>query len=782
VNVKKRILISGILAALAGGAGIPLLSAQQPSAKARPQIHIPRVHRAPKLEDFLSMKPSEEVARQFAKIEDFKQYTPTFGQPISQPTQAYLGYDDKFFYAIFVCFDSEPDKIRARLSRRDNIWEDDYVEIDLDTFHDHRRAYQLFSNPRGVQLDIIWTEGQGDDLSFDTVYHTRGQITDQGYVVWMAIPFDSLRFKPQDVQTWGLIMWRVIPRLSEQANWPGVYLSIDSLLSQEGSITGMKGISPGRNYQLVPYAFARSYRAYDTLDPDHVTVKKDHFDPEVGLDAKLILKDSFSLDLTANPDFSQVESDEPQVTVNQRFEIFFPEKRPFFLENAGFFKTPINLLLTRRIADPQFGARLTGKRGPYSLGVLLADDEAPGKRVRPADPLSGEKAQVGVFRMQRDVLKQSSLGVIYTDRELAGGFNRVGGVDGHFKLRGQWAAAAQGVTSATRLPDGSQLAGPAYKASLRHTGTHTYCDLSYDDRSPGFFTEVGFLAENRVPRPYLRGRDVTRPNLRTDMRSASQYLLYQFRPESKRLLSWGPSVLVTPMWDHQGLPLHQYYDVGMLFELPGFTMFEVFQTGDQELLRTQDFASLSVNQVFSHKRNGFFLGSQMIPQVNFQAKYMQGTGINFLPPAGAAPTLANLAQANVELTFRPLTPLKVQNSYLLERLTDRADGASIFNNHIIRSHWNWQFNREFSLRVILQYDATLANPQRTSFETTKNFNADFLFTYLLNPWTALYVGYNGNQQNVDLFESPTVTRLRRIDGFTNDARQFFVKFSYLLRF
>ena len=782
MQMKQWVIGFGIIAFWVWWAISPAPMAAQSAAKPRPEVHIPRVERAPKLEDFLSMKPREEVARQFARIDDFRQYTPTFGQPITQATHAYLGYDDKYFYAIFVCFDSEPDKIRARLSRRDNIWDDDYVEIDLDTFHDHRRAYQLFSNPRGVQLDIIWTEGQGDDLSFDTVYQTRGQITDQGYVVWMAIPFDSLRFKPVEEQTWGLILWRVIPRLSEQANWPGVYLSVDSLLSQEGTIKGMRGIAPGRNTQLVPYAFTRSYRAYDTRDPDQVTIKSDNFDPEAGLDAKLILKDSFALDLTANPDFSQVESDEPQITVNQRFEVLFPEKRPFFLENAGFFKTPISLLLTRRIADPEFGARLTGKRGPYSLGVLLADDEAPGKSVPPGDPLFGEKAKVGVFRMQRDVLMQSSLGLIYTDRELAGGFNRVGGVDGHVKLSGNWATAFQGVTSSTRFTDGSQLAGPAYKSSLRHTGTHLYYDLEYDDRSPGFFTDVGFLAENRVPRPYLRGREVTRPNLRTDMRSASQYALYQFRPESKRLLSWGPSVLLTPMWDHNGLPLHKYYDVGMLFELPGFTMIEVFQTGDQELLRTQDFSTLGANQVFSQKRNGFFVGSQMLPQMNVEAQYRQGTGINFLPPAGEAPKLANLTQVNVAITFRPLTPLKVQNSYLLERLTDRTDGASIFNNHIIRSNWNWQFNREFSLRVILQYDATLANQQRTSLETTKNFNADFLFTYLLNPWTALYVGYNGNLQNVDLLESPTVSRLTRIDGFNNDARQFFVKFSYLFRF
>ncbi len=728
------------------------------------------------------MKPRDELVGKLAKVDNFTQYIPKYGEPSTQVTEVYLGYDDKRFYAVFVCFDSEPGKIRARMTRRDQFFDDDYVEVDLDTFHDKRRAYQFFSNPLGVQLDNIWTEGQGPDFSFDTVWHSRGQLTDRGYVVWMAIPFDSLRFKPAPEQTWGLILWRIIPRLSEETNWPGVYLSLDSLLSDEATLHGISGISPGRNVQLVPYGFARSHRVLDTQDPDNVHFLSDKFDPEAGLDAKFIFKESFVLDLTVNPDFSQVESDEPQITVNRRFEVYFPEKRPFFLENAGYFKTPINLLFTRRIADPQFGARLTGKKGPYSLGILLADDEAPGEAAPVGSPLFGQRAKVGVFRLQREFSRQAALGVIYTDRELAGGVNRVGGLDGHFKLGSHWAAAFQGATSFARLHDGSRLAGPAYKGYLRHTGRHLYYDLEYDDRSPGFFADLGYLAENQVNRPFLRSRGITGPNMRTDMRSVSQYALYQFRPESKRLISWGPSLFSNSIWDHRGVLLDRFHDLGMMWELPGFTYIEVFQTADRELLRPQDFPGLPRNRHFYHARNGLYFASQCIPQVKFQAGYARGTGINFIPPEGQEPVLANLTRANLGITLRPLTPLRMENTYLLERLTDRAGGASIFNNHIIRSNWNWQFNRELSLRVIFQYDAVLANPERTALETSKNFNADLLFTYLVNPWTALYVGYNGNLQNIDLVTSAAGSHLVRTRGFLNDARQFFIKFSYLLRF
>ncbi|MFQ5695142.1 MAG: hypothetical protein ACE5HB_04060, partial [Terriglobia bacterium] len=172
-----------------------------------------------------------------------------------------------------------------------------------------------------------------------------------------------------------------------------------------------------------------------------------------------------------------------------------------------------------------------------------------------------------------------------------------------------------------------------------------------------------------------------------------------------------------------------------------------------------------------------------------------GTGINFEPPIGQAPFLADDDRGQLEVTLRPLTPLRIDNSYLFLRLKEREDGATILNNHILRSKWNYQFNRELSLRVILQYDTTLTNPAFTPLETAKNFNADFLLTYLVNPWTAVFVGYNGNAQNILLCRGPgskgpgcpnlaagTSTLIRPRRRFINDARQFFVKVSYLLRF
>jgi len=762
---------------------LPLsLSAIPQAGKPRPQVHVPRISAAPKMEDFLEMKPRGEIAQSMFKVEGFTQYVPQDGAPAKQPTEAYFGYDDQHFYAVFICFDDEPKKIRGRMGRREKIWDDDFVVLDIDTFHDQRRAYQFWSNPVGVQSENLWTEGVGNDLSWDTVWQSRAQVTDRGYVVWMAIPFKSIRFKPADEQTWGIILWRSVPRLNEESTWPRVTPQIEGELTQEADMHGMRNISPGRNIQLVPYVFGRSYRALDAQGPAGPQFISDGFSPTAGLDAKMVLNDSFVFDVAVNPDFSQVESDEPQITLNRRFEVFFEEKRPFFLENANYFKTPINLFFTRRIADPEFGIRLTGKKGPWALGLLFADDEAPGKNLPSFDPLFGKRAKFGVVRLQRDVLKQSNFGLIFTGRELGSSYNRVGGLDGRFRLTSSWVAEVQGVTSATRFLDGATLAGPAYKVGVRRPGRHLFYNLEFDDRSPGFFTEAGFLAESQVFRPLYRSRQIAAPPLRTDIRSLRQFASYQFRPEKGRVISWGPTVLLNPIWDHQGTRLDVYRDLGMSWEFSGLTYLEVFQVANREVLRPKDFPVLSANRDFSHATSGVYFASQYIPEVNFRGKFTRGTGINFLPPTGQEPALANLTRADLGVTLQPLRPLRVENTYLLEQLTGRSDGASIFNNHIIRSHWNWQFNREFSLRVILQYNAVLANEQRTSLETTKNVNADFLFTYLLNPWTSLYIGYNGNHQNYDLLTSPAGNQLLRSQSFLNDARQFFVKFSYLVRF
>ena len=738
---------------------------------------IPRLSSAPLLENFLSMRPEGEPATQMVKVTGFIQRDPHDGQPASQPTEAYLGYDEKNLYVVFVCFD-EPGKVRARMSRREDIFSDDNVEIILDTFHDRRRAYAFQTNPLGVQWDAIWTEEPHEDstgnvvnfdTSFDTVWDSRGKLTEDGYVVWMAIPFKSLRFSPQHDQTWGLILYRGILRENEDDFWPEVSRSVEGRLGQAATANGLEGISPGRNMQFIPYGVVRSFRALDTRDPTMPFFNSSDAEFRGGVDGKFILHDNLVLDVTANPDFSQVESDEPQITVNQRFQVYFPEKRPFFIENADYFKTPIDLVFTRNIGDPQFGARLTGRSGPYSMGFLASDDRGPGDSVPTDSPLAGDRASFAVARVNRDIFNQSSVGLIYTDWEWPGAkeFNRIGGLDTRLKFNPNWTGSFQSVVSSTRNQDGSYQAGPASKADVSYTSTHMDYEAIYNDISPGFTTDVGFV--NRV-----------------DIRDIKNAWDYRFRPKNGPLLSWGPNFYTDNVWDHDGTRLDTYYSPGffMAFKGQSYVVIDPY-VEFRERLRPSDYPALTQNQDYHEHLSNISFGTSYLPKITVQGYYQWGDGVNFVPPLNTPPVLQSEDQGNLLVTFLPVNRLKIDNTYLYERLRDRMSGSSIFDNHIVRSKWNWQLNQQLSFRLILQYTATLANPAFTSLQTTKQFNTDFLITYLVHPGTAIYVGYNSDLQNYDpsLAVDPVTSNiLRTRNGYINDSRQFFVKVSYLFRF
>ena len=758
------------------------------------QLVIPRVAMPPALEDFLAMQPNEKFRGRLAEVHNFIQREPSDGATASRRTDVYLAYDAMNLYAVFVCFDSEPGKIRAHLTRREQFLpDDDNVEIMLDTFRDGRRAYAFVANPYGIQADSLWTEGRnagdtsstGDfgnfDSSFDTLWYSRGRLNSQGYVVWIAIPFKSLRFPLQQEQMWGIILNRGIPRMSENDFWPHISSRVEGRLTQEATLSGLEGISPGRNTQVIPYGLGRSFRSLDLADPNAPRFSERTLQGRFGVDSKFVVKDSLVLDFTVNPDFSQVESDEPQITLNQRFEVFFPEKRPFFQENANYFETPKGVLFTRRIIDPEFGARLTGKRGPYALGFLVADDRGPGEAVPQCDPLFGRRAYFFLGRVSGDIGNQSSLGLIYADREfghvsactaptslqpiLCSTFNRVGGVDGRFKLNSNWELQGQALVSSSDNEGGVYLAGPGYRVILNRTGRQFNYILNYVDNSPGFRAEMGFIP-------------------RVDVRKVSHQAAYLFRPEGEHLISWGPVLSTEHVWDHTGLMLDDHYALNFQwnFKRQTFINIDPFERHN-ERLRPQDFNGLTSNVEFPRRSGGIAVGTQILKQLNISGLWYRGTRIDFVPPTGRLPTLDNFDEAQLQVTLRPTTGMQVDNTYLLERLRSSVTGGSDFTNHIIRSKWNWQLTRELSVRFIVQYDAVLTTPNSSSLAPAKSLNADFLVTYLVHPGTAIYVGYNSNLSNIDRRLIPLNNDLLRSpDDFINDNRQFFIKASYLFRF
>jgi len=800
---------------------------------APPTLTIPRLTHAPALEDFLEMQPKGETALQMAKVSGFVQRTPHDGETVSEETEAYLGYDQKNLYLVFVCFD-DPAKVRARMSRREDIYDDDQVAVLFDTFHDRRRAYEFQTTALGVQWDAIYTEatraevGGNWDTSFDTVWDSRGKVTSHGFVVWMAIPFKSLRFPATKQQEWGIILYRGIIRKNEDSFWPHVSRKVEGRLGQAATLYGLEGISPGRDIELIPYGVMRSFRSLDTVDPYNPFFQKAAVQGQPGMDAKFVIRDHFVLDMTANPDFSQVESEDPQITVNQRFEVYFPEKRPFFLENEDYFRTPIDLFFTRNIQDPSAGIRLTGKEGPYSVGVMSTDDRAPGLAVPnfcPAtslncsDSLTGIRSYFTIARVSRDIFKQSSVGAVYTDWECptTGEYNRTGGLDTRLKFNANWTVEAQAVVSSSNLlglhssnlqstceynlfpfssgnaGKGNYYAGPADKVEVRRNGLHFNYIGTYQDVSPGFVTVPGFV--NRV-----------------DIRGLYNTIYYRFRPKKGWILSWGPSMLQRYVFDHEGNRLDTNYDPYVRIEGRGQTFIWLDPYEElRERLRPQDFAFLGLsenkNQDYHEHISSVRAQTGYLRKVTVGGSYSWGDGVNFVPAAHSQPQglLSRSNTADGTLTFRPVKPLKIENTYLFERLRATNNeyllalaqtpgvliGKGILNNHIVRSKWNWQFTPQLSLRVILQYNSILANtPGNTLYPytylpTQKQFNADFLVTYLVHPGTAIYVGYNSDLQNLDhslMLDPAGLAGLYTPKGYINDSRQFFVKVSYLFRF
>ncbi len=807
-----------------------------------PTLTIPRLAHAPALEDFLNMKPEGETARQMVKVTGFMQRNPHDGEGVSEPTEAYLGYDEKNLYVVFVCFD-DPKQVRARMSVREDIYDDDQVAIMFDTFHDRRRAYEFQTTPLGVQWDAIYTEavrqevGSNWDVSWDAVWDSKGKVTSRGWVAWMAIPFKSLRFPATKQQEWGIVMYRGITRKNEDSYWPQVTYKIAGRLGQEATLLGLEGISPGRDVELIPYGIMRGFRSLDTVNPYNPFFQNATAQGQAGMDAKFVIHDHFVLDMTANPDFSQVETEDPQITVNQRFEVLFPEKRPFFLENADYFRTPIDLFFTRNIQDPSAGIRLTGKDGPYSVGLMASDDRAPGLAVPSfcppsetpsecSDTLAGDRSYFTIARVSRDIFKESTVGAVYTDWECpaTGEYNRVGGVDTRLRFNANWILEGQAVTSSSNLqglniytPAGGNLentceynlfpfsagnliragndnhyAGPADKVEIRRNGLHFNYIGRYDDVSPGFVTVPGFV--NRV-----------------DIRQLNNVVYYRFRPKKGWLLAWGPSLRQRYVFDHEGNRLDTFYDPYLRIEGRGQTNLWLSPYEElRERLRPQDFTFIGLpgvthNQDYHEHLSEAIFQTGYFKKVTVGASYAWGNGVNFSPAASALPQslLSRSNTASAFLWFRPIKPLKIENTYLFSRLRagDSAYiqalaqtpgiGKGIFNDHLVQSKWNWQFTPRLSLRLIMQYYSLLANtPGNTVYPytyqpTQKEFNTYFLMTYLIHPGTAVYVGYNSELENLDrsLMQDPAgLAGLYTAKGYINDSRQFFVKVSYQFRF
>ncbi len=445
----------------------------------------------------------EPAWKEAAVLTGFRQYRPSEGVAADEATEVRVWYSPTAIFFGITAQVGNPGSIRATLADRDKIDNDDRVLLFLDTFNDQRRAYVFGVNPYGIQTDGVRSEGGGGggpggggggggggsvnpmgfDRSQDFLFASKGRITESGYEVELRIPFKSLRFSGGEPGRWGINVVRVTQQGSLEDTWTDVRRGGSSFLAQEGLLDGLVDLHRGIATEVQPFLTATAVGARETDG----SFGWSQLNREVGANFRLGLT-SMSLDGTINPDFSQVESDAGQVTVNERFTLFLQERRPFFLEGIELFNTPGSLVYTRRIANPVFGAKFTGKVGRLAIAHLTSVDEQ-----------TGPDALVNVSRIRGDIGANSTAGVTYTDRTGGGAFNRVAAADARFVFGGVYVADGQLGGSWTRDSSTAKARfGPTWQVGFDRVARIWGFNNDVSARSDRFETQSGFVPRTDV--------------------------------------------------------------------------------------------------------------------------------------------------------------------------------------------------------------------------------------------------------------------------------------------
>jgi hypothetical protein len=741
----------------------------------RNEAVIPLINDALHLSDFPNMVPRQDLRTRLGYVSDFIQTVPKDGDAATEQTEVWMAYTKTTLYFVFICHDSRPNLVRDHLARRENIFYDDTVSVLLDPFQDRRLGVYFSVNADGVQADASWSEGGPVKYSWDTVWDSEGRVTPQGWMALVAIPFRSLRFN-RNQSDWGVVFTRNFPRNSETDHWPRVAANVSGTLSQEGTLHGIEGVAGSRNFQINPYGLAQNERRLDVTDPTNPFFSSRHLQGTVGGEAKLILKDKFVLDTTVNPDFSDVESDQPQFTVNQRYSVWFPELRQFFLENSDYFATPINLVYTRNVAHPAWGVRLTGKSGNTNVGLFATDDRQPGEIVAPDDLLYQRRTIAAVGRVSQNFGTGSNLGVIYTDREFGDGWNRVGAADFTARMNEHWTAKGQIAASSTMGDEDSgtpptYAAGPAGSFQISRSGHSFNMFDSFADFSKGFQTQLGFIQSSNIRRNFF-------------------HATHQWYP-SETLQAFGLEVNNEFAFDHDGNPVYSYLNFDPFLHLPRRFAIAPSIGMNTDTVSPSSYSTLNNYTSFNQKYVGLWMRGAPWSQFNFQLDTYLGGNLNYNPVDGKSPSLLDRQSASLLFTVQPLRQLTIDNTYLLDRNFGASDGPFVYESQTMRSKVNYQFTRSISARVIAEMRSTLVNPAETSLQRTTQLSTQALLTWLPHPGTAVYLGYTNDLQNIDRALcnqlpgggcDPNNTALPRSDSMLNDGKQIFLKASYLFRF
>jgi hypothetical protein len=813
-TVVKAADVKPVTGKTAGGSAPAL-----PPEKAQP-VRVPRLDAPPAIDG----KLDDAVWKQAAVLKDFYQINPGDHTAPTAPTEVFIAYDAKHLYLGFRAYD-DPKQVRATVARRDNVFGEDNVRVYLDTFDDQRRAYVLGFNPLGIQQDGIHTEGAGVDFSVDVVMESKGGLTSDGYVVEVAIPFKSLRYEAGKGKHWGLHVWRNIDRNSDELDsWMPMPRDNSATLSTAGKITGLEEISSERTLEIIPsLTLSETGRRVGARETPVGRFINDPlvFDP--GVTAKFVASSAMTLDLAVNPDFAQVEADSLVVTTNQRFPIFFAEKRPFFLEGKEIFETPLTAVHTRSIVDPDLALKLSGKRGRDTYGVMFASDNGPGNLgredrnfIRDTEfsedgferrrrdsllKLVDQNATVGVLRYKRDVGQENHLGFLATTYNFVDRHSHTAGVDGHFRLDQQTTLRFQllGTNANTFFTDffGTGLSnfrdsrkGFGYLGVYYKQGRNWGFELYGEGRTRHYRADVGFTPRtntnfNSVWLGYNSDPNQKARVVRKHFHNFT-HIDYDFQG---RMQIWESEF--NTEW---GFQRNSYLGVAYEYAYERLFEEEFGAVRDAPCVNTPNPLGFLCRPAFfgaperSTSKNHYFVygGFRPSKKYNLSARLVYRDGhydfdfgtvnpsyprvspaaLLFGQGAPRDPGPGGLVEFRGTFIYQPTDALNVSLDYTRNYLRRYDTDLVAFDVNLISTRVTYQFTRFLFARARVDYE-TLPGRAR----------GQFLLGWTPNPGTAFYAGYN---------DDATLSGVHRFNGipdpgFRRYERVFFLKASYLFR-
>ena len=690
-----------------------LLPATAPAADGPAPVDVPRLDGEIAIDGVID----EGAWQQAASIDIGYEFAPSDNTPAPAKSTMRIGYSRDALYLAFDAQDPDPSRIRAHLTDRDGAFNDDFIGVMLDTFDDHRRNYEFFVNPLGVQMDLIREEATGnEDPSWDGLWDSAGRITAHGYQVEVRIPFSTLRFRDTDgVRRWGVIAYRNYPRnVRHQLANVVVARGGNCLLCQAAPITGMVGIEQGRNIEVVPTLTVTDVQTREAAagdwDGDGVQV-------EPGVDVSWAPNPNLTVNATLNPDFSQVESDQAQLDLSSNFALYFPEKRPFFMEGADYFNTPFQVLYTRQIADPDYGLRVTGRTGKGAYGAFVARDSVtqllvPGALGSDFEVLE-QASDVAVGRYRHDIDEHTSVGLVATARHGDDYRNDLAGMDARWQ-QGQHTVIAQLLRSESEYPlalgfDDATPSGNAWQAEYMFDSRNWSFDSWHMQVDPGFRADLGFIGQVGYDKSLVGGSRhwfgedgaaITRINLNVDFDITHRADGQLLEREWEAVLSLnGPK---QSNFGVQGLTRERFWD-GRLFDESYVNLFG-------------NFTPVGGMQFGANMRVG--------PQIDLAAS-RRGWG-RFVDVWG-----------NLSLG------LGYSIDFDLFRQDLQRDGGTAFAATVLDTRFGWQIDPRQRLRIAVQASRVDKDPALYVDPVNRHARdlaAQLIYSYKLNPRTALYAG------------------------------------------